>query len=111
MAEELKELTRFLRGKGIVRFCHQHDLQQPCRSSLGTRMETIGFERLYKAADGGYWLHERFYPNAGGHQDTAIPLTESEARAWLKDRCGWWKRFARLERQVFGDTQSQPARG
>jgi hypothetical protein len=64
--------------------------------------ETIGFERLYETAAGSYWIHERFYRNAGGDQDTATPLTEADARAWLKDRFGWWKRFARLETRVFG---------
>jgi hypothetical protein len=64
--------------------------------------QTIGFERLYKTTDGGYWIHERFYRNAGGDQDTAVPLTENEARGWLKDRFGGWNKFARLESRVFG---------
>jgi hypothetical protein len=66
------------------------------------RATTIGFERLYRTkSKGAYWIHERFYKNAGGDMDVAIPLTEQAARAWLKDRFGRWKRFARLEARVF----------
>jgi hypothetical protein len=66
------------------------------------RERTIGREVLYKTkADGKFWRREQMYPNGGGHHDIAIPLTEGEARAWLKDRFGWWKRFKRLEDRVF----------
>jgi hypothetical protein len=64
--------------------------------------ETIGFERLYKTTDGSWLIHERYYRNGGGDQDTEAPLTEEEARAWLKDRFGRWKKFGRLEKRVFG---------
>ncbi len=74
------------------------------REGKGLEEKTIGFARLYRTKDDGqFWLHERFYLNAGGNQDNALPLTETEARDWLRDRFGWWKRFNRLSERVFGD--------
>ena len=78
----------------------QYDIRYS-RKPLGN-FETIGFERLYKTTDGGWWIHERYYRNGGGDQDTAAPLTEDKARAWLRDRFGRWKKFGRLEKRVFG---------
>lgn len=74
------------------------------------REATIGFARLYREKKtGAYWLHERFYRNGGGDEDNAIPLSEVEARAWLKDKFGWWKQFYRLEMRVFGSVRDVPA--
>jgi len=70
---------------------------------------TIGFARLFREKEtGAYWLHERFYKNAGGDEDNALPMSEAEARAWLKDKFGWWKRFNRLETRVFGGVKDAP---
>ncbi len=64
---------------------------------------TIGFERLYRVKNNGaYWIHERFYISGGGDQDSALPVTEAEARSWLKDKFGSWKRFDKLNRRIFG---------
>jgi hypothetical protein len=69
--------------------------------------EAISRERLYRTkADGHFWVHAETSSTGGGHsQHIAIPMTEAEARAWLKDRFGDWKRFRRLEVQVFAQKQ------
>jgi hypothetical protein len=61
-----------LRHKGITRFCHHYDVVEHNPPPLGN--QNLGFQRLYQAADGNYWLHERSYAPT-----TRIPL---EAREW-----------------------------
>ena len=71
---------------------------QWCVPIMPTTHLTVGMERLYRRVnDGSYWIHEIH----AGTKDIAIPLSEQEARAWLKDRCGGWRRYARLEARVF----------
>lgn len=63
--------------------------------------EAIGRERLYRTADGAYWIHEETYAQGGDRRNIALPLTADAARAWLKDRFGSWKRYRALEERVF----------
>jgi hypothetical protein len=84
----------------------EHFLRQPSQHCATIRT-TIGFERLYKSRNTGeLWLHERFYANGGGPQDSAIPLSKDEARAWLRDRFGWMKSFSMLEEGGFHEASS-----
>jgi len=65
-----------------------HHADNPSDSGHGTPLPS----REY----GSYWIHEIH----AGNKDIAIPLSEQEARAWLKDRCGGWRRYARLKARV-----------
>lgn len=91
-------LHKCLQNKGITRFCQQYDILPEPKPELRMRGPSKGFEALYESSDGHYWLHKRSY---APYSDSAVALTETEARVWLKDRFGWWKRFAKLEHCVF----------